>query len=121
MRSNRTIFLLLLIALITGSCKNDLKLNAPYKEIPSIYAVLNPGEKTQIIRINKVFLGEGDANQMAQLADSINYPEGELDVTLTHSGGGAAITFTDSIVKTAEGAFNSKQRVYVSHAKLLTN
>lgn len=90
-----------------------MKLNAPYKEIPSIYAVLCPQEKWQIIRINKVFLGEGDANQMAQVADSVNYPEGELRVTLTHSSG-ETITFRDSVLQTVSGAFSRTQRVYVS-------
>ena len=62
------------------SCKNDLKLNAPYKEFPSIYAVLTPQDAIHIIRINKVFLGEGDANKMAQVSDSLNYPANELTV-----------------------------------------
>lgn len=106
--------------LVFSSCKNDLKLNAPYKEIPSIYAVLNPFEKIQVIRINKVFLGEGDANQMAQVADSINYPAGELSVTLSHSGGGT-ISFRDSMLQTAAGAFNTNQRVYVSSEPIKTS
>ena len=70
-----------LLSLLT-SCKNDLQLNAPYKEIPSIYAVLNPQENIQMIRVNKDFLGEGDANAMAKVADSVNYKPGELTITL---------------------------------------
>jgi hypothetical protein len=67
---------------VISSCKNELELNAPYKEIPTIYAVLNPQDPTQTIRINKVFLGEGDANVMAKVHDSVNYKPGELTVTL---------------------------------------
>lgn len=104
-------------AMLFSSCKNDLKLNAPYKEIPSIYAVLNPQEQLQMIRINKVFLGEGDANQMAQVADSVNYPEGELSVTLTHSSGTVTV-FKDSLIQTASGAFSRTQRVYLSREPL---
>ncbi len=114
-----------LSVLLFNSCKNDLKLNAPYKEIPSIYAMLNPQDKIQMIRINKVFLGEGDANQMAQVADSINYPAGDLLVTLTRFSNGSqipatpngnkqVITFRDSVVQAADGAFNKTQRVYVT-------
>jgi hypothetical protein len=109
--------------LFFASCKNELKLNAPYKEIPSIYAVINPQEKIQMIRINKVFLGEGDANQMAQVADSINYPAGELTVTLDKYVDGArvnaapgklSITFRDSVINNVKpGSFNTSQRVYV--------
>jgi hypothetical protein len=118
---------LLLSALLFNSCKNDLKLNAPYKEIPSIYAVINPQEKIQMIRINKVFLGERDANEMAQVADSINYPAGELSVTLNRYvngkqedivAGKRTITFRDSMVQASPGAFNTNQRVYVCYEDL---
>lgn len=115
----------LFVTILFYGCKNDLKLNAPYKEIPSIYAVLNPVEKIHIIRINKVFLGETDANQMAQIADSINYPEGELEVTLTRKDATygnplpaskdlkQTIVFRDSVIQASPGAFNRTQRVYV--------
>lgn len=111
------------------ACKNDLKLNAPYKEIPSIYAVLNAQDKMQIIRINKVFLGESDANAMAQVTDSINYPEGQLTVTLKRfvnniqsdaTPGQQVITFRDSVIQAQPGIFNTTQRVYVTSAPLYT-
>src|ERR1041384_3099859 len=103
--------LCLLILLGLGACRNDLKLNAPYREMPSIYAVLNPDDTVQIIRINKVFLGEGDANVMAKVADSVNYGTDELTVTLTRSVSGKqynagqksyVVTFRDSTAKIME-------------------
>lgn len=114
------------------SCKNDLELNAPYKEFPSIYAVLSPQDKIQMIRINKVFLGEGDANAMAQISDSINYPAGELTVmlerfvngvktTATPTGNKTEIVFRDSVITAQPGAFNPSQRIYVSADKLFTD
>lgn len=112
------------------SCKDKLDLNAPYKEMPSIFAVLNPQDKIQIIRVNKVFLGEKDANQMAQVADSINYPEGELEISLTRkdiygqklkaSPGKDVIVFHDSVIQAQSGAFARTQRVYVSSDPLYT-
>lgn len=121
------LYLFCSLALVLFSCKNDLKLNAPYQEIPSIYAVLNPQEKIQMIRVNKVFLGEGDANKMAQVADSVNYPAGELSITLERfvngvkveaSPGLQTITFRDSIIQTEPGSFNTTQRIYVANASL---
>ncbi len=103
-----------------SGCKNDLELNAPYKEVPNVYAILNPQEQLQIIRINKVFLGEGDANQMAKVADSVNYQPGELTVTLKHSSVAGVITFRDSVLTTESGAFASKQQVYVTNEKIVT-
>lgn len=116
-------------SLILSSCKNELKINAPYKEVPTIYAVLNPQEIIQMIRVNKVFLGEGNANNMAQVADSINYQAGDLTVTLERFVNGAQveatptnnkqiITFHDSIIQASPGAFNTTQRVYVSSDRL---
>src|SRR5688572_3067377 len=89
----------LLAVFLLPSCKDKLELNAPYKEIPSVYAVLNVQDKLHMIRINKVFLGEGDANLMAQVADSINYPAGELDVRLWDNHGNN-ILFHDSVITT---------------------
>lgn len=111
------LFLLLPLLLSMVACKDKLELNAPFKEIPSVYAVLNVEDKIHMIRVNKIFLGEGDANQMAQVADSINYPEGELEVSLTDQNG-KRIDFRDSLIQTAPGAFNPTQRVYVNQAKL---
>jgi PBP1b-binding outer membrane lipoprotein LpoB len=109
------------LALFISSCKNDLDLNAPYKEYPSIYAVLNPDDSVQMIRINKVFLGETDANVMAKVADSINYKPGEITVSIVHSDSPSnPIVFTESVVTTSSGAFNTTQRVYVDTTKLLT-
>src|ERR1700761_3566888 len=124
MLPNHSRIFLCLLGLVFFSCKNDIQLNAPYKEYPSIYAVLNAYETVQMIRINKVFLGVGDANQMAKVADSVNYQPGELTVTLTRTlndytvAAGYSrdasghftisentVTFRDSVVQTVPGAF----------------
>lgn len=115
------------------SCKNELAVNAPYKEIPSIYAVLNPTESEQMIRINKVFLGEGDANKMAKVSDSVNYAANELEVKLErfldgkkvqasgsrqNGADSLEIIFTERIIDTQPGSFATSQRVYVTRHKL---
>ena len=130
MKAFYKISLLSALLILLTTCRNDLELNAPYKEIPTIYAVLNPQDPVQTIRINKVFLGEGDANVMAKVHDSVNYGPGELTVTLERylngtqtdasPGGIRTITFSEGIVKTAEGAFNTDQRVYTTDKKLFT-
>jgi hypothetical protein len=123
---------LLAVAMSVTTCNNKLDILAPYREIPSIYAVLNPQEKLQMIRINKIFLGPGNAFDMAKVADSINYKSGELRVSLEHYNNGvkstfagifsnaSEIVFRDSIITTVSGAFNSTQRVYVTNERLKT-
>ena len=60
------------IASIAG-CENDIELNAPYKETTIIFGVLDIGADTQFIRINKTFLGDGNALDMALIKDSSEY------------------------------------------------
>lgn len=111
------LFATLVILLSLTACKNDVELNAPYKEIPSIYAVLNPFDEVNTIRINKVFLGEGDANVMAKVSDSVNYQPGEITVTLK-SKKSAIITFSETLVETEPGAFTTSQRVYTTKEQI---
>jgi hypothetical protein len=132
MNFNPKLFIFLCV-FIASSCKDKLELNAPYKEMPSIYAVLNPQERKQVIRINKVFLGEGDANEMAKVADSVNYQPGELTVSLTRKfygkpvdvspdePGVSKMIFNEEVITTSAGAFNTTQRVYTTTKSLFKN
>jgi hypothetical protein len=74
------IFSIIIISFFT-TCKTDFDVTAPYKEIPCIYGLLNASDTVQWVRINKAFLGEGNALIMAQQPDSINYGD-ILDVKL---------------------------------------
>lgn len=61
------------IFILIQSCKNDIQVLAPYKDTTIIYGLLNPTDSVQYIRIHKIFLGEGDAYQFAQVPDSFYY------------------------------------------------
>jgi hypothetical protein len=78
---NKLLKALCLLFLVQTSCKTDVDLIAPYKEIMVVYGVLNASDTVQYIRINKAFLGQGNAYQYAQVADSFQYKD-ILDVTL---------------------------------------
>jgi hypothetical protein len=69
------------------SCENEIELNAPYKETGIVYGILDPKLGTQTVRIQKAFLGEGNALIMSQNPDSIYYPEDALDVKLYRLNG----------------------------------
>jgi hypothetical protein len=75
-------FLIVLVSLfLTPGCENELDLVAPYKEIGVVYGLLNPSDATHFVRVQKAFLGEGNALVMAQNPDSVYYPD-ILDVKL---------------------------------------
>lgn len=65
----RTAFLLGIMA-VTAGCSTDLDINAPYKDITVVHGLLNMRDSIQYIKINKAFLGEGDAYLYAQIQDS---------------------------------------------------
>lgn len=121
-----------LLAVVFNSCKNELNILAPYKESVSVYALLNPQETRNYVRINRIFLGEGNSYQMAQVNDSINYKQGELTVTLERYENGALalttvgnptkklITLNDTVIQTQSGVFNTNQRLFYTDDKLYT-
>ncbi|MBK8847375.1 MAG: DUF4249 family protein [Bacteroidetes bacterium] len=59
--------------LFFSSCKNEIDLIADYKDTTIVYALLNPTDSVQYIRIHKAFVGEGNALEMAQYTDSFYY------------------------------------------------
>lgn len=65
----RTPSILAACALLTA-CSTDLDINADYKNITVVEGLLNMRDTVQLIRINKGFLGDGDALVYAQVQDS---------------------------------------------------
>jgi hypothetical protein len=51
-------------------CSSELDINAPYKDITIVYGLLDSRDPIQFIKVNKAFLGEGDAYVFAQIPDS---------------------------------------------------
>lgn len=70
---------------IFSSCSTDVDLYAEYKDIPVIYAMLNPKADTNFVKITRAFCGTNDdpinANQVALVYDSSNYPN-KLDARI---------------------------------------
>ncbi len=71
---------LFLSALLMAGCKSDLELNAPYKNITVVYALLskNDANDRHYLKINKAYLGEGNAFIQASVPDSTLYTDGEM-------------------------------------------
>ncbi len=54
----------------TAACETDLKVNADYSTTAIVYGVLETADTIHIIKINRTFLGDGNALDFAQRADS---------------------------------------------------
>ncbi len=102
--------LLLVSAFIINGCKTDFEVVAPYKEVPVVYGLLNASDSLQYIRIQKAFLGEGNALTMAQNPDSIYYPD-ILNVKLDEYNSNGTFIRTISLIRDVmpkeEGLFAS--------------
>jgi hypothetical protein len=121
-----------ILALFAG-CSNKLNLLAPYKEIVSVYGLLDPSDTTHYIRIERVFSGQGNAYTFAQNPDSIYFKSGDLKVTLQRWQNGSQISvdvpatnvmeivLTDTVLQSATGTFNQNERVYKTNHPLYSN
>ena len=98
----KEIFLVLIIIVIAfTSCETDFDVNADWEETTVIYGLLDAGTELQQVKISKAFLGEMDALQMAQYADSVNYKLGELDVRIYKTQYGIvkdSVLLSDSLI-----------------------
>ncbi len=68
-------FSIITLALFSlSACKEEISLSTEYKETPVIYGLLDQSESIHMIKINRGFVGPGNAFQFAQIPDS-NYFE----------------------------------------------
>jgi len=81
MKIRITIIFFVFTAILFHACKTDFDINAPWKESTIVYGILNQNDSIHYLKINKAFLGEGDAMMMAQNPDSSTYGN-NIDVSL---------------------------------------
>ncbi|MCB9184418.1 MAG: DUF4249 family protein [Flavobacteriales bacterium] len=102
-------------ALLAG-CSNDLEINADYEDRTVVYGLLNQRDSVHFIKVNKAFLGEGNAYDMALVRDSSEYGDEDITVAEVHrldGNGNVAETYTlrDTLVMNREpGDFYSPQQ-----------
>lgn len=88
----KLLFILPLTALLIQACSNDFEVNAPWQEIPVVYGILSPKDSAQYLRIEKAFLDpNSSALEIAQIADSIYYPENAITAYLERTSNGQKI------------------------------
>jgi hypothetical protein len=79
----KKLLFLLPFGLLLSACSNDFEVTAPWKEIPVVYGILSPQDSAHYIRIEKAFLDpDKSAFEVAQIADSLYYPESAITVWL---------------------------------------
>lgn len=66
---NKIILFLLVLATTIG-CKTDFSVNGEYEETPIVHMLLDPHDEFHFLKLNKTFLGDGNANTFASVPDS---------------------------------------------------
>ena len=80
---NKFLTVIGLISVISfTSCETDIDVNADYQDITIVYGAINPGDTTHYLKINKAFLGETSAFNLAANADNFTYAADEIAVTV---------------------------------------
>ncbi len=100
-------FLLILCCFLFSACSTDLMVIGNYKETMIVYGLLNQSQTKQYIRINKAFLGEGNALLFAKEKDSTQFVN-SLDVRLIRLiDRDTVILKPDNSIPKEEGVFYS--------------
>lgn len=103
-------FLLLLSVTLFSACSTDLAVIGDYKETIVVYGLLDQSQPKQYIKINKAFLGEGNAFGYAQVKDSTQFVN-SLSVVLKSMKNGVELNSfnlsPDNTIAKAPGTFYS--------------
>ncbi len=110
------------------SCETDFDVNAEWQDVTVVFGLLDPNNEDQLIKINKAFLGPGDALQMASVADSTNYDPSEITVKVhrvkQQQFGGydtlASVTLSDTLLEKDEGLFSTEENIIYTFKKPLS-
>lgn len=102
--------------LLFSSCENEVDVNADWKDVPVVFGLLNVDSLNQYIRVSRVFLGEGDALQYAQIPDSLYYNPEDIEVKVTEIINGNETRFwilndTTGIAKDTNGIFAAPEQI----------
>jgi len=61
------------ISIFAWGCSTEVELNADWKDTTIVFGLIDPAETLHYVRINKAFLGDGNALTMAMVQDSSEY------------------------------------------------
>lgn len=79
--SKTIVFILIITTLISlSACDNTLDILDEYDDFPVVYGLLNRNDSAHYVRIQKGFLGSGNALLMAQYPDSIYYDTAKVEI-----------------------------------------
>ena len=77
------------LLLLLSSCEADFDPNAPWREVPSVYCVVDPDEDTVWVRVQRCFQGQSNLYIYSAIPDSNYYRPADISVHLLAWDGAA--------------------------------
>ena len=111
-------FISCIFILFISSCETEFDVHAEWEEVLVVYGLIDPADDVQYVRINKAYLGDGDAIQMAS-TDSINIDPSDFRVVIKKEKLNSfndweildSLPLIDTIMYKEEGLFYSAQNI----------
>ena len=119
---NTLIIGFLLGLLVFASCKSDFDVNDKWEESPSIFCILDKSQSMQYVKVNKSFLGNLPASEMASVSDSLFY-DCDVQVKLCRKQGNTVLKTwnfrpVDSIPKESGYFASDRNTIWVGRPEL---
>ncbi len=115
MKSKSILLIITLVVLFFSSCEEDFDITADYKDITIAYGLLDLGQDTTFLRINKAFLGDGNVLEMAKVEDSSIYVNGLSAIIEEYYNSSLEMTFTLDTITIS----NKKEGLFYNPYQLL--
>lgn len=74
---------ILIVLCSLSACRVDFTPNAEWKDVPTVYCVLDPEEDTIWARVQRCYLGQENLYNYAHIFDSNNYATGTISVHIS--------------------------------------
>lgn len=112
------LFLLLCVFLL-NACSNDIDVLADYEENASVYALLDPNQTWQFIKINKVFVNpNAKASDVAKIADSLYFDSITPEIVELETGRRIVLQKANIALKDSGVFANSPNYIYVTNQRI---
>ena len=121
----KNILALILAPILFASCNPEFSPNAEWKDIPSVFCLLDQDDDTSFVRLQKCYLGEDNLYSYSSIRDSIFYPKNDVGVQIKvwrslsdlYSGSASPIktldfTYTEIDSKEPGQFSNERQPIY---------
>lgn len=103
--------LILLIALGFVSCETDIDVNAEPTDVTIVFGLLDPIDSVHYLKINKAFIGEGSALDLAANSNNYNYTDAEINVSIEGNGTSYPLTRVTNEIPKDAGIFDNTTNV----------